>query len=70
MKINNFRNELEKSRFIAIDVGKGDAFYLEKNDTSVLVDGGAAVKKSLQKFMETVGTCHFDISFTLFVDFS
>ncbi|MGE8015290.1 hypothetical protein [Bacillus mycoides] len=61
MIINNFRNKLEKSRFIAIDVGKGDAFYLEKNDTSILVDGGAAVKNFPQKFMETVGTCHVDI---------
>lgn len=28
------------SRFIAIPVGQGDAFYLERNDFSVLVDGG------------------------------
>lgn len=33
------------NRFIAIKVGRGDAFYLENKNTRFLVDGGASRKK-------------------------
>jgi len=42
-------------RFIAIPVGKGDAFYLATKSGSVLVDGGGSektFKKLFQKFTE------------------
>lgn len=40
-------------KFIAIPVGRGDAFYLEKNDTKILVDGGSGKKTSLPYFKST-----------------
>jgi len=34
--------DTDNSYFIAIAVGQGDAFFLQKGDYSVLVDGGRA----------------------------
>ena len=40
------------SRFIAIGVNQGDAFFLQRNDFTILVDGGRSSSKFIQLFQE------------------
>lgn len=42
------------ARFVAIPVGQGDAFYLERESFSVLVDGGKGRSRFAELFMSTV----------------
>ncbi|WDG52374.1 hypothetical protein [Pseudomonas chlororaphis] len=42
------------ARFVAIPVGQGDAFYLERENFSVLVDGGKGRRCFADLFMSTV----------------
>lgn len=46
------------SIFTAIDVGRGDAFYLNRNDVSILVDGGQSTNLIEQKFIKAVDKRH------------
>lgn len=48
-------------KFIAIDVGRGDAFYLENEGFSILVDGGSARKGFPEKFQKITGKDYVDI---------
>ncbi|MDP2644053.1 MAG: hypothetical protein Q8P24_03880 [Desulfobacterales bacterium] len=41
------------SKFIALPVGQGDAFYLERDDIRVLVDGGKS-KRAISRWMATI----------------
>lgn len=43
--IKNLEIRMQMNRFIAVKVGKGDAFYLENMGLSFLVDGGASKRK-------------------------
>ena len=49
------------SKFIALMVSEGDAFYLEKNERSVLVDGGDKTKNFPLLFYTTTGQKGSDI---------
>lgn len=49
------------ARFIAIPVNTGDAFYLERKDFSVLVDGGMNSSSFAQLFERTVKKTRADI---------
>lgn len=49
------------ARFIAIDVGVGDAFYLERKGFSVLVDGGLSTEHFPKLFSDTTGKKAADI---------
>ncbi|MBO1582764.1 MBL fold metallo-hydrolase [Bacillus sp. XF8] len=61
MKNQSYMNRKQKSRFIAIDVGQGDSFYLEKNNTSILVDGGRSEIHFPKHFRKVVNSEHVDI---------
>jgi len=49
------------STFIAIGVGQGDAFFLEKGDKTLLVDGGKSVSSFPGRFLKAAGRNHLDI---------
>ncbi|HIE0707652.1 TPA: MBL fold metallo-hydrolase [Serratia marcescens] len=48
-------------KFIAIDVGQGDAFFLERDGKFILVDGGSGRKNFTKKFDKAVGNYNLDI---------
>lgn len=48
-------------KFIAIDVGNGDSFFLERDGKTILVDGGSGRKNFTKKFNDTVGTFNPDV---------
>lgn len=49
------------SKFIALPVGQGDAFYLERSDNRTLVDGGKS-KSAISGLVSNVaGTSHLDV---------
>lgn len=48
-------------KFIAIKVGKGDAFYLENMGNKILVDGGASRRKFPQQFSDATDCMNVDI---------
>jgi hypothetical protein len=52
---------VQMDKFIAIKVGKGDAFYLENMGNKILVDGGASRRKFPQQFSRTTGFTNVDI---------
>ncbi|KMQ51966.1 hypothetical protein CHISP_1221 [Chitinispirillum alkaliphilum] len=49
------------SKFIALPVGQGDAFYLEKKDLRVLVDGGKSKSAILQWMSSICRTDYLDV---------
>ncbi|MEW6046869.1 MAG: MBL fold metallo-hydrolase [Bacillota bacterium] len=49
------------SKFIAIAVAQGDAFFLERDGRTVLVDGGASARNFLRQFARATGRCKVDI---------
>ncbi|MCX2728168.1 MBL fold metallo-hydrolase [Thermomicrobium sp. 4228-Ro] len=52
---------MSKSRFIALPVGQGDAFYLETDAGSVLVDGGRSAQQLPDLFCRYVRRTYVDI---------
>ncbi|MFE5131676.1 hypothetical protein ACFRAZ_26815, partial [Bacillus mobilis] len=54
-------HQKENARFISIDVGQGDSFYLEKNNISILVDGGKSEVYFPGHFKKVVNKEHVDI---------
>lgn len=48
-------------KFIAIAVAQGDAFFLERDCRTVLVDGGASARNFLRQFARATGRCKVDI---------
>lgn len=51
----------EMARFVAIPVGQGDAFYLERGETRILVDGGKSRHGFAQMFRDETGSKGADI---------
>jgi hypothetical protein len=49
------------SLFVAVPVGKGDAFYFEHDEHRVLVDGGLAVDGFSESFCAATGTDELDV---------
>jgi beta-lactamase superfamily II metal-dependent hydrolase len=54
--------ETRMTKFIAIPVGQGDAFYLDKGRWSVLVDGGSGRKNFAKKFSLSTGVTAVDVA--------
>ena len=48
-------------RFVAIPVGQGDAFYLDRGEWSVLVDGGRSKNTFGATFQTTTGATAVDV---------
>lgn len=53
---------MASDKFIAIGVGQGDAFYLERSGVKILVDGGRAESKFSNQFYNVTGTTELDIA--------
>lgn len=49
------------AKFIAIPVGQGDAFYLERKEASILVDGGRGAYYFPEMFRTHTNKCHANI---------
>lgn len=49
------------SKFIAIRVGQGDAFFTEKGDMAFLVDGGRSISSFPCQFLRATGRNHIDV---------
>lgn len=47
-------------RFVAIAVGKGDAFFFNRGDRSALIDGGGSEKKFPAQFQKATNQKHVD----------
>ena len=48
-------------RFIAIKVGQGDAFFIQRDERTALIDGGRAKKGFPNLYRNEIGTNHADI---------
>ena len=49
------------NKFVALRVGSGDAFYLEREEASILFDGGGSEKKFPSLFGKELNLTHVDI---------
>ena len=48
-------------KFVTINVGSGDAFYLEREEASILYDGGGSEKRFAKLFQNELNKTHVDI---------
>jgi hypothetical protein len=53
--------KLNVATFIAIGVKQGDAFFMEKGDRRILIDGGGSVRTFPMQFMQVTGRNHVDV---------
>jgi len=59
--LKHFEGLLDMPVFVAIDVRQGDAFFMEKEERTLLVDGGNSARTFPKRFVKCTGRKHVDV---------
>ena len=59
--LKHFEGLLDMPVFVAIDVRQGDAIFMEKEERTLLVDGGNSARTFPKRFVKCTGRKHVDV---------